>query len=427
MAPSACVVAIICVVASGRLCHRLAIAVLVANSVAMLAGLLFAVQDAEDRPGILAATLPFAGVTLIEYQARLLAAAGASQLVIVVSRLTPELLGAIARIGRRGMSVDTVRSAGEAGARLHPLARIVMLADGLITSDAAILAFANEDGDALLVADAGNAPADYERLGGGLAWAGIARLDARRLGEVAALPSDYDVQSALLHVTAQAGARHILLPPGEAGAGHGVERRGASLEERSRAVVMATLATRPSWFDRWIVRPIAGIVLPPLVRRAASTVAVAAGAVAAVLAGLGMVAGGYHAIGLLIALAGMIAAVMGERVAWLRDEVRLARGLNWAVLAVPALAAILLGYSIDSFAASDSALIVALVLIAAGALGERAASAVPRAIWWATPPAYLLVLAVLTLVRVPMAGLVLAAIYAFATLGAAIELLRRQA
>ncbi|WEK43027.1 MAG: hypothetical protein P0Y64_17060 [Candidatus Sphingomonas colombiensis] len=404
-----------------------AIAALVANSAGMLAGLLFAVQDADDRPGTLAATLPFAGVTLIEYQARLLAGAGASQLVIVVSRLTPELLGAIARIGRRGMSVDTVRSAAEASARLHPLAQIVMLADGLITSDTAITAFAHEGGDALLVVDAGSALADYERLGGGLAWAGIARLDARRLGEVAALPSDYDVQSALLHVTAQAGARHIMMPVGQAGAGHGVERRGAALEERSRAVVMATLATRPSWFDRWVVRPIAGIVLPPLVRRAASTVAVAAGAGVAVLVGLGMVAAGYHAIGLLAALAGMIAAVMGERVAWLRDEVRLAQALNWAILAVPALAGVLLGYSIDSFAATDSALIVAIVMIAAGTLGERAASAVPRAAWWATPPAYLLVLAVLTLVRVPMAGLVLAAIYAFATLGAAIELLRRQA
>ena len=64
----------------------------------MLAGLIFAVQDADDRAGTLAATLPFAGMTLIEYQARLLIGAGVSQIVIVVARLTPELLGAVARI-----------------------------------------------------------------------------------------------------------------------------------------------------------------------------------------------------------------------------------------------------------------------------------------------------------------------------------------
>ena len=61
----------------------------------MLAGLLFATHDADDRPGALTATLPFGGLTLIEYQARLLIAAGASQIVVIVARLTPELLGAL--------------------------------------------------------------------------------------------------------------------------------------------------------------------------------------------------------------------------------------------------------------------------------------------------------------------------------------------
>ena len=36
-----------------------------------------------------AATLPFGGATLIEYQARLLAAVGASHLLVAVSRVTP--------------------------------------------------------------------------------------------------------------------------------------------------------------------------------------------------------------------------------------------------------------------------------------------------------------------------------------------------
>ena len=93
----------------------------------MLAGLIFATDDADDRPDALAATLPFGGMTLIEYQARLLIAAGASQIIILVSRLTPELLGAVARIGKRGVTVDAVRHASEAAEKLHPLARVLML------------------------------------------------------------------------------------------------------------------------------------------------------------------------------------------------------------------------------------------------------------------------------------------------------------
>ena len=84
----------------------------------MLAGLLFAIHVADDRPDRLAATLPFSGVTLIEYQARLLIAAGVRQVIVVVARLTPELLGAINRINRRGVAVDTVRTAAEAMVKL---------------------------------------------------------------------------------------------------------------------------------------------------------------------------------------------------------------------------------------------------------------------------------------------------------------------
>ncbi|WBY08992.1 hypothetical protein PIB19_06265 [Sphingomonas sp. 7/4-4] len=40
----------------------------------MLAGLIFAIEEASDRPGTLVATLPFGGMTLLEYQVRLLSA-----------------------------------------------------------------------------------------------------------------------------------------------------------------------------------------------------------------------------------------------------------------------------------------------------------------------------------------------------------------
>ena len=100
----------------------------------MIAGLLFAHRETDDgagpATGRLTATLPFGGVTLIEYQARLLVAAGATHIVVLVARLTPELLGAVTRIGRRRVAVDAVRSLEEAAGKLHPLARVLMLADG---------------------------------------------------------------------------------------------------------------------------------------------------------------------------------------------------------------------------------------------------------------------------------------------------------
>ena len=198
----------------------------------MLAGLLLATHDADDSPGMLTATLPFGGVTLIEYQARLLIAAGAAQIVGMVARLTPELLGAITRIGRRGVTVDTVRSAVEAAEKLHPLARVLMLADGLTTTPDIVASLAREGGDALLVVAEDQGGSTYERVGAGAAWAGIARLDPRRIAELAALPRDYDVQSTLVRLASQARAVHVLLDATAIRQGHGIDHRAGARRGR---------------------------------------------------------------------------------------------------------------------------------------------------------------------------------------------------
>lgn len=131
----------------------------------MLAALLFATHEADDSPATLAATLPFGPGTLIEFQARLVIGAGASQLIVVVGRMTPELLGAINRIMRRGASVDVVRSAAEACEKLHPLARVLVMADGLVSTEGVVAAMAAEGGDALLVTTDADALAGLERVG----------------------------------------------------------------------------------------------------------------------------------------------------------------------------------------------------------------------------------------------------------------------
>jgi hypothetical protein len=67
----------------------------------MLAGLIFAIEEASDRPGSLVATLPFGGMTLLEYQIRLLNGAGAEQMLVAVGKMTPGLLAAVNRASKR--------------------------------------------------------------------------------------------------------------------------------------------------------------------------------------------------------------------------------------------------------------------------------------------------------------------------------------
>ena len=391
----------------------------------MIAGLLFAHRETDDQPVRLTATLPFGGVTLIEYQARLLVEAGCTQIVILVARLTPELLGAVTRIGRRRVTVDAVRHLTEAADKLHPLARVLMLADGLITTERVVGTLAGEGADALLVLPQPEAGTSFERLGGNVAWAGIARLDPRRIGEAARLPADYDPQSTLLRLAEQARATHVLLPDEALAHGHGIEQGGAALAMRGRAVLAAIVSDRRGWFDRLILAPLARVSLPPMIDRRWSGVAVGSAGALTALTGLAGIATGWSGAGLSLALVGCLVLALGATLSGLRDEPAAERAQRGAGLGVPALAALILGAAISGRAGNVAALAVAAALVTLAALAERAGPERIRRLWWGSAPAYLLIVAAGTLVEWPVAALGLAATYATATLAAAIERLRR--
>ncbi|MBN8807213.1 MAG: hypothetical protein J0I47_03095 [Sphingomonas sp.] len=385
----------------------------------MIAGLLFATAEASDRHDALAATLPIGGVTLVEFQARLLIAAGATQIVVVVSRMTPELLGAVNRIGRRGIAIDTVRTPGEAIAKLHPLARVVWLADGLVTTGAVVEAMAARDHDTLLVSAKGEG---LERVGPDAVWAGIATIDAQRIADVARLPTDYDFASALLRTAAQRGAEHVTLPDSAARAGHGIERDSRMLAAKGRAALIAALGERANWVDRYLIAPLAKAVLPPLIARSVPAFVMVAIATAAALVGLVALALRWSVTGLVFTIVALALFALGDTLGWLRDEGRLRTAVRWAGPGV--VGASVLAFGWQASAEATTAMVLAIALVIAAALAERAASAVARRLWWAVPAAYPLILLVAAILGRPAIGLVAAGLYAAATLGTAIERLR---
>lgn len=390
----------------------------------MLAGLLFATSDADDRPNLLAATLPFGGGTLIEFQARLLIAAGAAQILVAVTRATPELVGAVNRIRKSGVPVDVVRTAGEALEKTHPLATLIVIADGLIASDETVLAMAQGDGDALLVTEES---AGLERLDSRLFWAGVARVGPRRLADAARLPDEYDLQSTLLRAVAQGQPEIIALDPAAVRAGHGIERDSHALAQRGRRALGARLAQRRPWIDRFVLTPIARVTLPPLVERGLAWpwTAAAGGVLGAI--GLALIVWRMPGAGLALACLGAIGLSFGQGLAWLGGAERAATRHDWAIGGLAAAATLLLGGTLSHDSGAASGWLAAAAALVAGALVERAAPARARPHWWGSPIAYLLIVTALTLLTLPLAGLIASAGYAAASLAAAIERLRDRA
>lgn len=388
----------------------------------MLAGLIFATEDADDRPDTLAATLPFGGMSLVEYQARLLIAAGAQHILVAVSRVTPALLGAVSRIKRRGVTVDMVRSAQEAAAKAHPLAEIVVFADSLVTTDEVSARMAGAASDTLLITeDDGSAPA-VERIDAAHCWAGIAKIGAGRLGEIAAMPREYDFQSTLLRIAVQSGARQMRLPTDAIKSGHGIERAATALANRSNAVIANLAGQRRGWADRFLFTPISRLLLPKLVSRGVPDWAlISGGGAVGALTILG-IAIGHVQIAFPFALLSAALFSTGALLSWLRGDDRRARFQESALKWLAAAVVLVTGMAVTLVEGHPTAASLAAASVAFAAIGERVPGA--RKSWQGNAAAHLLLLTVPVATGYASVGLAVVAVYAAASLAASVEALR---
>ena len=166
----------------------------------------------EDDSGALRALLPLAGRTVVEYQVRCAAAAGAAPIVVIVERSPPALNEALERVRGDGIAVAAV-GADEAAARFESHALILLLGDGVVTPVDLLLRLAEEPEPAVATVPDDAAHAAFERVDAASRWAGVALVEGRTLGSTIAMLGDWDLQSTLLRSALQAGALHIPASP----------------------------------------------------------------------------------------------------------------------------------------------------------------------------------------------------------------------
>src|SRR6476646_3734884 len=85
----------------------------------------------EDDNGALRALLPLAGRTLLEYQVRCAAAAGAAPIVVIVERVPQALQDAFERLRLDSIGVFPVSDIAEAISRFEAGSSILLIADGI--------------------------------------------------------------------------------------------------------------------------------------------------------------------------------------------------------------------------------------------------------------------------------------------------------
>ena len=204
----------------------------------------------ENDAGELRALLPLAGQTLIEFQARCAAAAGAAPIVVLVERVPPALHEALERLRGDGMTVIPVSDGNEAASRFEAGSLILLVGDGVAAPAALLAQLADEPEPAIATLPDDTAHEAYERIDATSRWAGVALVDGSTLGATAAMLGDWDLQSTLLRRTLQEGALRVPVTGAEEPLLADSAEQLAGFE---RALIASSRGARRDWASRYVL------------------------------------------------------------------------------------------------------------------------------------------------------------------------------
>jgi hypothetical protein len=386
-----------------------------------LAALIAAVRDAEDGSGLIG-TLPVAGRSLVERQARLAARAGAERVVLLVERLPAGLTGAIDRLRRDGIAVDVARSAGDAADRFHPDEHVLIFADGAMAGAAAIERLVAGAAPALLTLGEAAPPGPFERIDAGARWAGLALVRGDMLRKTVAMLGDWDLHSTLLRRAVGASARRVDVADG---AGLGEIFPATLIRSRggARAATEASFAIDRSgegWPARLLYGLAARLLAGAILDRSFESRWLRWGGIAASFFAAPMFLKGWLLAGLLLLVLGALLDATGRLLAGLRlspaapdDRIALARA------GVMALGLLAFAWHRTEGNATPLVLGVGIIAVMAAAARERRALRFlggPSApLWIADVDAQVLLFLPFALIQQTLPGLAALGFYAAAS------------
>lgn len=337
----------------------------------------------EDEAGGLRALLPLAGRTLVEYQARCLAAIGAAPLVVLVERVPVALNDAIERLRGEGIAVVLVSDGTEAASRFEAGSQLIMLADGVVPDMGDLELLLAEADNAILTVPDDEEHLGFERIDSEQRWAGLARVDSNMLGATAAMLGDWDLPSTLLRRTIQAGARLLPSVSGE-GRGPFLASNHEALAGYERRLLIASRTARKDVVGRYVLPLVEELATERLMETGVRPVWLVQAAVVMTLVAAFCFTRGWHWAALALMLLSTPLDLVAQRLASLRlrplGPSMLSRRLLWPAAG---LALIALGWFEARHGSGWGAMMAALAASAFAEAGrvERRGRELPGGQW----------------------------------------------
>ncbi|MCY1671644.1 hypothetical protein OVA07_11560 [Novosphingobium sp. SL115] len=287
----------------------------------MRVAVLSLIESAGDEPDVLRGYLPIGGRSILRHQIGLALSLGCKRIVVMAEAISGELVAMQHAAERGGAQFHVIATARMLAPLLLPDDDVFVLGDGLLVMPDAAREMLDAGPVVLTLPVETALPLGFERIDINYAFAAAMRFPGRVAAGLAELPPEWNVQSALLRLAAQARIAHRGVPASLLNDGrwnivrteaeaHRVERQWLNLHTTKSSAGSATPGER---LTTLIVRRLGPAMLHAGTRPALA--GVAAGAVGLLGGGLGWL--GHFAIGfLLLGLGWMV-----ERVASLLGQI----------------------------------------------------------------------------------------------------------
>jgi hypothetical protein len=345
-----------------------------------LGALIGAYQEAEA--GGLRALLPLAGRTLLEYQVRCVAAAGAAPIVVVVERVPQALQDAIERLRLDGITVFAASDVDEAVSRFEAQSMILLIGDGIAPPADLVAKVADAGQPAVATVPVDDDHQMFERIDGHCRWAGVALVDAGLLGSTAAMLGDWDLQSTLLRRGLQEGSQR--LPLASTASEPLLIENPDQLHDFQQTLIASSRGARSDWASRFVLPFFEEIATRQLLETSVRPRWLIWGATVLTLAGALAFSRGWLWLGLAVLIVSSPLDLIATRIATLRLRPLPARMLSrLALWPAAGVALIALGWWQGRHGSGWGALVsaAAAIAFAEAARIEKVAMDIPGEIW----------------------------------------------
>ncbi|NML11188.1 hypothetical protein HHL08_13710 [Sphingobium sp. AR-3-1] len=378
------------------------------------AAILSASRASGDSPAGLRASLYFAGQTLVEYQARQAAHAGADRIMILVSVITPALSQAVDRLSADGIAVALVRDMVSMVRDAPRDSDVLLVADGAIIAQEHYDGIGAAQGNVMLVTDDSRASAPFERIDAGQRWAGLARISPDLLFGTLDMIGDWDLALTLVRTGVQKGARRVTVPQDDL-----LEGRVALVESQAQADLVAQAVTAAGssrshargGIEHYLLAPLARIVSPPLMRMQVPALQVRIAGIALGAVALVPIELGWPLAGFCLLMGALLLSEISDRLGDLALRTPL---MGWFAFCAPATVLAGMVFAGGTTLAADLALLLGILMVADR--WGRTAAARPWMIF--TPGTALLLLILTGFVGVMAGGFRVSILLAIASVGA---------